>query len=147
MLFNAFSVVFWLMGQELNKMPMRPMAFCAGGCGQRVITGRCPACHTKQSNAGRDSSASRGYDARWARVSRAFRTLHPICGMRADDSLDMVNSRCVQQGLTTPAECVDHVIPIRDGGEMFNESNLMSACLACNGWKERTIERPARRHA
>jgi 5-methylcytosine-specific restriction endonuclease McrA len=67
--------------------------------------------------------------------------------MRADGSLDAIHSRCVQHGLTTAAECVDHVIPIRDGGSVYDESNLMSACLACNGWKERTIERPARRHA
>jgi 5-methylcytosine-specific restriction endonuclease McrA len=63
--------------------------------------------------------------------------------MREDGTLDAVNSRCVQQGLTTPATCTDHVVPLRHGGAKYDPNNLRSLCASCNGWKERTIERRA----
>lgn len=116
------------------------MHYCTGSptCNVLVQKGRCPA-HTKQqvqqTDARRGSAQSRGYGSLWASFSRAFRTLHPICGERADGSLDARHSRCVQQGLTTRAECVDHTIPLSQGGQQYDEANLMSACLACNTWK------------
>jgi 5-methylcytosine-specific restriction endonuclease McrA len=110
------------------------------GCGVLVQKGRCPK-HAKQQDLRRGTALERGYDARWATFSRAWRRRLPLCGMRADGSMDTVNSRCAKDGLTTPAECVDHVIPMSQGGDQYDENNLISSCLACNSWKARTIER------
>jgi hypothetical protein len=79
--------------------------------------------------------------ASWAAYSRAFRKDHPTCGERADGTLDHVHSRCVQQGLTTPAECVDHTVPVTQGGAFWDPMNHMACCLACNTWKANTLER------
>lgn len=120
------------------------MQYCGTpGCPTLVPRGRCAA-HTRvqarQVDAYRGTAQSRGYDYRWSQVSAYFRKAHPVCGERFDGSLDTVNSRCAQRGLTTMAECVDHTIPKTQGGT-DDETNLMSACLACNTWKAQTIER------
>ncbi len=67
-----------------------------------------------------------------------------MCGERADGSMDPIHSRCVQRGLTTPAQCVDHTLPMAQGGSKWDEANHMSACLECNTWKASTIELQAR---
>jgi 5-methylcytosine-specific restriction endonuclease McrA len=58
--------------------------------------------------------------------------------------MDTTHSRCAQQGLTTPAQCVDHTIPLTQGGDMWDETNHMASCLACNTWKASTLERAPR---
>jgi 5-methylcytosine-specific restriction endonuclease McrA len=82
----------------------------------------------------------RGYDWPWAQYSRQFRQAHPVCGERADGTLDAIHSRCVQLGLTTPAECVDHTMPLSQGGSKWDPANHMAACQACNLWKANTLE-------
>lgn len=111
-------------------------------CSALVVAGRCPP-HARQADQGtRGTAQERGYTYRWSLRSERFRAAHPVCGERHDGTLDAVNSRCVQQGLTTPAECVDHTIPKTHGGT-DDEENLMSACLSCNTWKANTLERRA----
>jgi len=117
------------------------MQYCAvPHCGVLVQKGRC-SIHAKQKDRARGTAQERGYDSKWATYSKAFRAQHPLCGMRADNSMDTTHSRCAAQGRTTPAECVDHIIPLSQGGDMYDPSNHMSACLACNGWKAQTLER------
>jgi len=113
------------------------------GCPTIVRRGYCSV-HERAADHRRGSAQQRGYDARWRALSAAFRRQHPLCGERHDGTMDTVNSRCARDGRTTAAECVDHVIPIRDGGARFDPRNLMSACLACNTLKANTIERPRR---
>lgn len=110
------------------------------GCPNVVKKGRC-ATHARQADQGtRGTAHQRGYDSPWATYSRTFRAQHPVCGERADGTFDAVHSRCVQEGLSTPAQCVDHTIPLRDGGSKWDPVNHMSACLACNTWKAQTLE-------
>lgn len=108
-----------------------------------VESGRCQK-HTSAHEQRRGSAKERGYDHPWAEYSKRFRAEHPLCGERADGSFDAVHSRCVQQGLETPAQCVDHVVPMSQGGAKWDPSNHMSACLPCNTWKQATIERSSR---
>jgi 5-methylcytosine-specific restriction enzyme A len=116
------------------------LKYCAHpNCSVLVPKGRCPQ-HERQQDVSRGTAQERGYTSRWNRFSHQFLRAHPVCGERADGSLDAVHSRCVQRGLTTPAQCVDHVRPKSQGGT-DDESNLMSACFACNTWKANTIER------
>jgi 5-methylcytosine-specific restriction protein A len=118
------------------------MQYCAQpACSVLVARGRCQK-HARQADQGtRGTAHERGYTSGWAAYSRAFRKDHPTCGERADGTLDHVHSRCVQQGLTTPAECVDHTVPVTQGGAFWDPMNHMACCLACNTWKANTLER------
>lgn len=117
------------------------MKCCAHpGCPVLVRKGRCTT-HSQQQDRARGTAQERGYDSLWANYSRNFRLEHPVCGEKADGSLDAVHSRCVQRGLTTPAECVDHTVPLSHGGSKWNPANHMSACQACNLWKANTLDK------
>jgi hypothetical protein len=124
------------------------MRYCAQPhCTVLVNKGRCPT-HAKQVDIARGTAQQRGYDYAWSQYSARFRAEHPVCGERADGSMDPVNSRCVQRGLTTPAECVDHTVPLRSARSpeererlKWDARNHMSACLECNSWKANTLER------
>jgi len=65
----------------------------------------------------------RPYDAKWQRLRAQTLRAEPICRM------------CLSAGKTVPANVVDHILPIADGGT--NEtSNLMPLCFRChNGIK------------
>lgn len=124
-------------------MPTAALRACAAiGCRELVSKGRCPQ-HAKQADAGtRGTAHQRGYTHAWSAFSKSRLARLPFCGLRPDGTYDVTNSRCVQQGrLKTLAQCTDHIIPLRQGGAMYDESNLLSLCLACNSWKEATIER------
>jgi len=123
------------------------MKYCAVPfCRELVVKGRC-ATHAHQKNRETDdrrgSPSARGYTYQWAKVSAAFRNQHPICGERHDGRLDTVNSRCAELGMTVAATCVDHTVPLDQGGTN-DETNLMSACAKCNTLKRNTIDRAGR---
>lgn len=52
----------------------------------------------------------------WTRTSKVYRQQHPIC------------VHCKAEGIIRPADVVDHIVPIQDGGEMFDWDNLQSLC-------------------
>jgi 5-methylcytosine-specific restriction protein A len=122
-------------------MPTAPLRPCPhAGCPVLVAKGYCQT-HARQREQQRGTAQERGYDHAWAEYSKRFRAAHPLCGERADGSMDTVHSRCAQQGRETPAQCVDHTIPMSQGGSKWDERNHMAACLQCNTWKQATIER------
>jgi 5-methylcytosine-specific restriction protein A len=84
-----------------------------------VPFGRCET-HARQKDRARGSFRERGYNARWSRLSLAYRRAHPLCVL------------CLEAGRTVAAECVDHLQPISQGGDMFDETNLRSLCWACH---------------
>jgi len=55
----------------------------------------------------RGSAQQRGYDARWAKASRAFLAAHPLC------------RGCAALGRIEPATLTDHVIPHRGNTVRF----------------------------
>jgi 5-methylcytosine-specific restriction protein A len=107
---------------------------CAPGCGVVVRSGRCKQ-HETAKEQQRGTSRERGYTYRWSVYAKQWLQRRPVCGMRDDMSLDTINSRCAAAGMTTVARCVDHTVPISRGGSMFDPSNHMSACIACNSAK------------
>lgn len=125
------------------------MQYCAQpSCSALVSKGKC-ATHARQADQGtRGTAQQRGYDSIWAKYSQQFRKEHPFCGERADGSRDAIHSRCVQQGLDTPCECVDHTVPppSRDHRLFMDPTNHMSACLACNTWKANTLDKRTSLH-
>jgi 5-methylcytosine-specific restriction protein A len=116
---------------------MRPCA--APHCPVLVPKGRCTT-HARQQDTQRGTAQQRGYDYAWSQYSKAFLSEHPICGERADGTTDRIHSRCVQQGKTTAAQCVDHTVPMSHGGDKWDEANHMAACFACNSWKAKTLD-------
>jgi len=116
------------------------LRYCAmPGCGVLVERGYCPT-HARQQDRQRGTAHERGYTAAWAARSKRFRQQHPICGERHDGTMDTVHSECAAAGLTTPAQCVDHIVSKANGGT-DDEENLMSACTRCNVAKRNRLER------
>lgn len=67
----------------------------------------------------RPNAGDRGYDGLWQKVRRVQLGREPIC--RA----------CKRQMAT----CVDHIIPLSQGGERLDYQNLQSLCRGCHAAK------------
>lgn len=63
--------------------------------------------------------------ARWKEVRAGQLREFPLCTM------------CKANGKVTAATVVDHVKPIRQGGERYEHSNLQSLCWSCHSSKTR----------
>jgi len=61
--------------------------------------------------------------ARWQRFREWYRSKYPLCEL------------CLEQGLTVPMDCVDHIIELKDGGAKLSAENAQSLCNACHGVK------------
>lgn len=59
----------------------------------------------------------------WRRFRHGYIARHPLC--RA----------CYAKGITTAAKVVDHITPINQGGEKFDEMNLQPLCDRCHNVK------------
>lgn len=64
----------------------------------------------------RGSFRKRGYTPRWDRISRSYRKAHPLC------------EDCLEEGETTPADLVHHIVPLAQGGPLDDWNNLRSLC-------------------
>lgn len=60
---------------------------------------------------------------RWRKLREWYRGRHPLC------------EECELYGLTVPADLVDHVVPIEEGGDPMAVSNLRSLCHSCHNKK------------
>lgn len=110
-------------------MPSRIKSVCTWpGCNTLTINGRCEK-HPYRDH--RPNAGMRGYDSAWRRLRNAYIRQHPICEMQHECDGD-------------PADEVDHIIPIADGGERLDEDNLQSLCKACHTHKTHNIDLPAR---
>lgn len=73
----------------------------------------------------RPSSSSRGYGSRWQRVAALHLAQHPLC------------ARCLSVNRPTPAELVDHIMPVHgeaDAG-FYDPANHQSLCRRCHAVK------------
>jgi len=68
-------------------------------------------------------SSSFYHTARWTRESRAFRQAHPLC------------EKCREEGVTYPAEVVDHIIPLEICLDPWDKNNWQSLCRKHNNIK------------
>lgn len=59
----------------------------------------------------------------WRKLRNAYIQEHPLCVL------------CEKEGLVRAAYYVDHITPIRQGGEALDESNLQSLCKPCHDKK------------
>jgi 5-methylcytosine-specific restriction protein A len=59
----------------------------------------------------------------WRKARKAFRLKNPLC------------KHCDDNGITTAAKVVDHIIPMKAGGDPLKESNFQSLCNRCHNIK------------
>jgi 5-methylcytosine-specific restriction protein A len=59
----------------------------------------------------------------WRRLRNYYIKLHPLC------------EECEKKGILIEAKVVDHIKPIRLGGEALSEDNLQSLCTTCHASK------------
>lgn len=71
----------------------------------------------------REKSDDRYHTWRWAKESKAFREDHPLCVM------------CLEKGIYTPSEVVDHIIPVAVCKDFWDSSNWQALCKKCNAVK------------
>lgn len=116
-------------------MPDKALHFCRHpGCSELVDIGYCTAHQAEQDQAyarirAKDASM---YDARWRKVRAAYLRRNPLC------------EQCNRNGLTVRAELVHHIKEIKQGGSMYDPTNLMALCNSChedlhkaNRWRRR----------
>ena len=78
--------------------------------------------HKQAANGGyqRERSSEPYHSYRWTRLSKVFREQHPLC------------AECKRQGIITPAEVVDHIVPWPVCEDFFDVKNLQALCQAHN---------------
>lgn len=70
------------------------------------------------------TTAERGYDGRWQKAREGYLRHHPLC------------VHCLNEGRTTEATDVDHIVPHRGDKELFwDKDNWQSMCHACHSRK------------
>ena len=118
-------------------MPKSIGTFCLNGCKVLSVKGThlCARCckqreqrqaqakrkHEQERTKREGTSKERGYDYQWSRVSKLVRTSEPIC-RRCKNAL---------------AQMVDHINPLKEGGDRLDLSNLQPLCNKCHAIKTR----------
>jgi len=70
---------------------------------------------------GRPSASQRGYDATWRKLREAILAEEPTCRY------------CDELGITTPAQHVDHIIPLHRRPDLrLERTNLQPLCADCH---------------
>ena len=111
---------------DVSPMPIAPPRACAR-CGCLP-----PCACARQREQRRGTRTARGYSNSWLRYSQDFRSRFPFCGQRADGRFSAEHSRCYREGRKILGDCVDHIVPLRDGGSVFDPSNHQTLCFRCN---------------
>lgn len=89
---------------------------------------RCPDCKSKsyQESDEKSSRERQFYQTKgWKSLRKLHLSREPLC------------RKCREKGDTVPAREVDHIIPLRDGGDIFDEENLQSLCKPHHSQKTR----------
>lgn len=99
-----------------------------------TVKGKCPD-HAREADAERNLGRARSLavyrSARWRRLRRRVLLARPWCEDPA--------------GCHEPATDVDHVVPIEDNGDPWDEDNLRPLCHAHHSRKTATVDRARRR--
>ena len=74
----------------------------------------------KAIDSNRPNSSQRGYDSKWRRDRKMYLADNPLC------------VECLKIGKLVTATVVHHIKEIKNGGEIFDQENLMSLCRECH---------------
>ena len=103
--------------------PKKPCTF--SGCPALTDGGRCPK-HQRQeaqeyATRRKADPTQRIYPSSyWRQVRAQHLASEPLC------------RTCKAEGRLTAADTVDHVIPVKDGGSVYDDDNLRSLCASCH---------------
>ena len=110
-------------------MPTRAPRVCQH-CRKTFTTKVCESCKKKKNNQYKKNiranplTTDSFYSCKtWRAVRATHLRSEPLC--RA----------CSSKGLTVIANIVDHIMPIKQGGEKYDSSNLQSLCTSCHNRK------------
>jgi 5-methylcytosine-specific restriction protein A len=108
-------------------MPSKALKPCKhAGCPELVQSGYCDN-HKKDKydyDTRRGSSSERGYSYKWRKYREVFLIKHPVC------------VECLENGIVTPANVVDHIIPHKGNYRLFWDStNHQALCKRCHDRK------------
>lgn len=60
---------------------------------------------------------------KWRKKAKRHKLRNPLC------------VECLSNGITKATEVTDHIIPLKQGGDPFNDDNLQSLCHRCHNSK------------
>ena len=110
-------------------MPMKPKRPCGyPGC-PNLTDGRYCEEHKKLTDSqynryGRDDFSKGFYKTpEWRKARKLQLARQPLC------------EECLKAGKFVKATMVDHIVPIKQGGDKFNQDNLQSLCWSCHSRK------------
>ena len=61
--------------------------------------------------------------APWRKLRKLVLDKNPLC------------VHCLKEDIVKPADVVDHIVPVKRGGDKLNESNLQGLCHQCHNKK------------
>ncbi|PIE71622.1 MAG: HNH endonuclease [Deltaproteobacteria bacterium] len=104
-------------------MATKPKKYCAAyPCPNLVPAGE-TYCHLHKPEQASKETVPFYSTSQWQKLRRWYRKRHPFCEL------------CLIDGLTVPAELVDHIVEIKDGGSKTDPENLQSLCRRCHAIK------------
>jgi 5-methylcytosine-specific restriction protein A len=115
-------------------MSNKPRKYCAAfPCNQIAVDGAyCPAHRPPAPPKETDPFY---LSVRWRRFRGWYLKNHPLC------------ERCEAEGRgPVPAQMVDHVLELKDGGERLSEDNAMALCWKCHGIKTAAAQNKRKNH-
>jgi len=71
---------------------------------------------------------------RWRRFRGWYLRNHPLCEL------------CEREGRLTPAQMVDHIIELKDGGDRLSEENAQALCWKCHNVKTAAEQKRRKNH-
>lgn len=117
-------------------MPKTMRTCCEPGCPAATLT---PYCSVHQKDRQRRSDTKTADERafygsrRWKAVRAQHRERHPLC------------AECERNGRVTAGELVDHIVPMREGGDPWDSANHQTLCNECHQ-RKRAQERAAGGH-
>jgi 5-methylcytosine-specific restriction protein A len=61
--------------------------------------------------------------SQWRRFAKVYKRMNPLC------------VECEKNGIVTAVYVADHIKPINQGGERYDEANIQSLCETCHNRK------------
>lgn len=109
-------------------MPQRPPSVCRNlGCGKatRNINGFCDDCQQAGIIKRKRKKKTNPFygSAKWKRFRNWYAAKQPLC------------ENCLEKGIFTEMNVVDHIIELKDGGAPLSEDNAKSLCNKCHALK------------
>lgn len=111
--------------------PSRPGRVCGQpGCGVIVQGGYC-AEHKRDKDTKTDEERAFYNSRRWRNYRLGYLQRHPLC------------LSCKAKNVITAAKVVDHIVAMRDGGDLWDPANHQGQCGSCHQ-RKRQAEGQAR---